>query len=39
VVGLKLDEGCLIFSAKEDVTPEIVQRVKGTIKIYRRESR
>ena len=39
VVGLKLDEGYLIFSAKEDVTPEIVQRVKGTIKIYRRESR
>jgi len=39
VVGLKLEEGYLIFSAKEDVTPEIVQRVRETIEIYKKEKR
>jgi len=39
VAGLKLDEGYLIFSAKEDVTPEIVQRVRTTIEIYKREEK
>lgn len=39
VVGLKIEEGYLVFSAKEDVTPEIVQRVKKTIEIYKKEGR
>jgi len=39
VVGLKLEEGCLIFSVKEDVTPEIVQRVRETIEIYKKKKR
>ena len=37
VAGLKIEEGYLIFSAKEDVTPEIVQRVMNTVALYKKE--
>lgn len=36
-VGLRLKNGYLIFSAKADAIPEIVQRVYKTIGIYKKK--
>ena len=38
-VGIKLEEGYLKRRGKEDVTPEIVQRVRETIEIYKKEEK